>query len=148
MSILFSRQCEYALQAVLYLARKGEEGTTTIRELTEALHTPYFFMAKILQDLSHKGLLISHKGPSGGFALAKPTTEIALFEIVEAVDGRGLLEECVLGFPACSPEHPCAMHEEWSKSRDSLYDVLTKKTIAEMAMAMKKPEYQDIRIAD
>jgi len=141
MSILFSRHCEYALQAVLFLARKGEGGNTSIRELTEALHTPFFFLAKILQDLSHKGLLISHKGPSGGFSLARPTNEITLFDIVDAIDGRGLFEDCVLGFPACSPEHSCAMHDEWSKSRDGIQEVLTNKTIAEMAAAMKKPEY-------
>ncbi len=141
MSILFSRQCEYALQAVLYLAKKGEERSTSIRELTATLHTPYFFMAKILQDLSHRGLLLSHRGPYGGFSLAKPPGEITLFDIVEAIDGRGLLEECVLGFPTCSPDNPCAMHEQWGKSRDAIYDELTKKTIAPMANAMMKPEF-------
>jgi Rrf2 family protein len=141
MSILFSRHCEYALQAVLFLARRGEGATTTIRELTDALHTPYFFMAKILQDLSHKGLLLSHKGSSGGFALARPSNEIALFDIIEAVDGRGLIEECVLGFPSCSPDHQCAMHDQWSKSRDAIHELLINKTVAEMAAAMKKPEY-------
>ena len=141
MSIIFSRHCEYALQAVLFIARKGEGAATSIRELTDALHTPYFFLAKILQDLSHKGLLVSHKGPSGGFTLARPTKEIALFDIVEAIDGRGLIEDCVLGFPACSPENQCAMHEQWSKSRDAIHEVLANKTIAEMAAAMNKPEY-------
>jgi len=141
MSILFSRHCEYALQAVLFLAKKGEGETTSIRELTDALHTPYFFMAKILQDLSHKELLISHKGPSGGFSLGRPADEIALFDIIEAIDGRGLIEECVLGFPSCSPDHPCAMHDQWSKSRDAIHQVLTNKTIAQMAVAMLKPEY-------
>lgn len=144
MSILFSRQCEYALQAVLYLAKKTDEQTTSIRELTEFLHTPYFFMAKILQDLSHKGLLVSHKGPTGGFALAKPTHQITLFDIVEAIDGHGLIQECVLGFPACSSETPCALHEQWSIARDLIHESLVNKTMEEMAAAMKKPEYDQI----
>ncbi len=144
MSILFSRQCEYALQAVLFMALKRGEATTSIRELTERLHTPYFFMAKILQDLSRKGLLTSYKGPAGGFTLAKAPKEIMLFEIVEAIDGQELMHECVLGFPECSSENPCALHEHWAKSREAIYDVLTKKTIAQMAAAMKKPEYNKV----
>ena len=143
MSIIFSRQCEYALQALLFMALKESDKTTSIRELTGKLHTPYFFMAKILQDLSHKGLLTSHKGPAGGFALAKLPGNITLFDIIEAIDGGGLLHDCVLGFPECSPDHPCALHEHWEKSRDAMNDVLMKKTIEEMAVAMKKPEYQN-----
>jgi len=60
MSIIFSRQCEYALQAVLYLALKPQDELTSIRELTKKLEIPYHFVAKILQDLTKKGLLISH----------------------------------------------------------------------------------------
>ena len=144
MSIIFSRQCEYALQAVFFMALKKVDSTTSIRELTERLHTPYFFMAKILQDLSRKGLLTSYKGPTGGFTLAKAPKDITLIDIIDAIDGEGILNECVLGFPECSAENPCALHEHWAKSRDAMYDVLTKKTIAQMAAAMKKPEYSKV----
>lgn len=67
MSLIFSRQCEYALQAVLYLALRPEGEMTSIKEMTDKLGIPYHFLAKILQDLSKKGLLSSLKGPTGGF---------------------------------------------------------------------------------
>jgi len=71
MSVLFSRQCEYALQAVLYLALKPEGVKTSIRDLAKRIQIPHHFLAKILQQLVYKGMLVSQKGPAGGFALAE-----------------------------------------------------------------------------
>src|SRR5512139_3726202 len=98
MSVFFSRQCEYALQAVLFLALKTGGEMTSIKELTKRLGIPQHFLGKILQDLTRKGLLISLKGPTGGFGLAMPAKEITLYHIVEAVDGGDFLTTCVLGF--------------------------------------------------
>jgi Rrf2 family protein len=142
MHTLFSRQCEYALQAVMYLAVKQNHYLVSIRELTEKLHIPYHFLAKILQDLTHKGLLVSHKGTAGGFQLALQPEKITLFHIIEAIDGKGFTNSCILGFEECSQTHPCALHEQWSKSRDAIIAMLTGKNIAEMASDMKKPQYQ------
>jgi Rrf2 family protein len=142
MSILFSRQCEYALQAVMYLALKNDHETTSIRELTEHLDIPFHFLAKILQDLTHKGLLISQKGPSGGFALGVRPEAINLLHIIEAIDGPGFRTNCVLGFEECSQTDPCALHEEWSHSRDSIIAMLEKNRIAQMTLKMRKPQYR------
>ena len=78
MSLIFSRQCEYALQAVMYLALRPQGKMTSIRELTGQLKIPYHFLAKILQHLTRKGLLTSLKGPTGGFALGMPAKDITL----------------------------------------------------------------------
>jgi len=142
MSILFSRQCEYALQAVMYLALKPEGERTSIKELTRKINIPYHFLAKILQDLTYKGLLISQKGPTGGFALAKPAKDVTLFQIVEAIDGTDVTSKCVLGFPECSGKNPCAVHEKWTGLRDEIHVMLVGKNITQMAREMKKPEYK------
>ncbi len=142
MSIFFSRQCEYALQAVLYLALKPRGASTSIKELTDRLGVPYHFLAKILQSLAIKGLLVSQKGPSGGFQLAQPAEKITLFQIVEAVDGVAFTSSCLLGFSECSGKNPCAVHDQWSVLRTSLSDTLTHKSISEMARDMRKPEYK------
>ena len=142
MSILFSRQCEYALQAVMYLALKPEGERTSIKELTRKINIPYHFLAKILQDLTYKGLLMSQKGPTGGFALGKPAKDITLFQIVEAIDGTDVTSKCVLGFPECSGKNPCAVHEKWTLLRDEIRLMLVGKNITQMAKDMKKPEYK------
>ena len=145
MSIIFSRQCEYALQAVCYLALKKEGEMSSIKEMTDKLEIPYHFLAKILQKLSRKGLLRSLKGPTGGFALGMPAKEITLFHIVEAVDGVNFTTSCVMGFPECSGKHPCAVHEHWAGLRDGIYNMLVKKHIADVAKDMRKSVYTGLR---
>jgi Rrf2 family transcriptional regulator, iron-sulfur cluster assembly transcription factor len=142
MSIIFSRQCEYALQAVSYLALQPEGKKIPIKELARKLHIPYHFLAKILQNLTYKKLLVSQKGPSGGFALALPPDKITLFHIVDAIDGAGFSNKCVMGFPECSGKSPCAVHTQWAKMREGIYSMLVSENIAEMAKAMKRPEYR------
>ena len=141
MSLIFSRQCEYALQAVLYIALKPQGEMSSIKEMTKKLDIPYHFLAKILQDLSRKGLLRSLKGPTGGFALGMPAKDMTLFHIVEAIDGVALTSQCVMGFPECSGKNPCAVHEQWAGLRDGIYKMLVNKHIMEMAKEMKKPMY-------
>jgi Rrf2 family transcriptional regulator, iron-sulfur cluster assembly transcription factor len=142
MSLLFSRQCEYGLQAVLYLALKPEGEMTSIKELSARIGIPYHFLGKILQSLTRKGLLNSLKGPTGGFALALPPKEIKLFHIVEAIDGADFVRKCVLGFPECSGENPCALHETWERLRQEIYQMLVKRDIAALAKAMEKEGYR------
>lgn len=142
MSVIFSRQCEYALQAVTYLAIKPEGEMTSIKELSKTLAIPYHFLGKILQDLTYKGLLASQKGPQGGFRLGMPANNITLFHIIEAIDGVAFTNSCVLGFPECSGKDPCAVHDKWGAIRESIYSMLVNKSIAQLAREMKKPEYQ------
>ncbi len=144
MSVLFSRQCEYALQAVMYLALKPDREMTSVRELAKKIDIPYHFLAKILQDLRYKGLLVSQKGPTGGFALAKSAKEITLFDIIEAIDGAGFATNCVLGFPECSGKNPCALHEKWGEVREDIRAILVNKNVAQMTREMKKPEYKSV----
>jgi Rrf2 family protein len=103
---------------------------------------PSPFLAKILQDLAHKGLLASFKGPRGGFALRKSAKEITLFDIVEAIDGVALTKGCVLGFAECSPTDLCSLHNDWKHIRDKIQSILSKQDIAQMAKQMHKPEYR------
>jgi len=126
----------------MFLALKPDGERTSIRELTKKVQIPYHFLAKILQDLTYKGLLVSQKGPTGGFALAKSAKEITLFDIVDAIDGSGFMQNCILGFPECSGKSPCAVHEQWGAMREELRVVLASKNIAQMAREMKKSEYK------
>lgn len=142
MSVIFSRQCEYALQAVLFLATRPTGTLTSIKDLTARLEIPYHFLAKILQDLVYKGLLTSQKGPTGGFGLAYPAKDITLFHIVEAIDGTALLNTCVMGFPECSGKHPCAVHQQWGELRDGIHSMLVNRNIDDMTADMKKSGYQ------
>jgi Rrf2 family iron-sulfur cluster assembly transcriptional regulator len=142
MSVLFSRKCEYALQAVSDLALQTSGKVVSIKELSERLGIPYHFLGKILQDLAQKGILLSRKGNDGGFALARPATQMTLSEVVDAIDGTGYKDQCIMGFTECSAKHPCAIHEQWEKSRNEIHDLLSGKSVAEIAAGMHKPEFK------
>jgi Rrf2 family transcriptional regulator, iron-sulfur cluster assembly transcription factor len=137
MSVIFSRQCEYALQAVLYITSKESNGYTDIKEISEKLNIPPHFLAKILQNLSKSGLLKSQKGPSGGFALSTDPDDITLYQIVVAVDGDGFLTDCVLGLPVCDSDNPCPVHDRWRKLRENIYKMLAGKTVGQMSNEMQ-----------
>ena len=141
MSVFFSRQCEYALQSVIYLAQKKQGEMTTIKEISGHLKIPFHFLGKIFQKLSHKGLLHSMKGVSGGFWLAKPASEIVLMDIIVAIDGKEVMDSCVLGYHECSTTEPCPMHNEWKQAKDQFFGSLSKKNIIDMAKDIKKSGY-------
>lgn len=145
MSIIFSRQCEYALQAVIYLALRPEGEFTSIKELTRKLEIPYHFLAKILQSLTYKGILSSQKGPTGGFSLAIPSHQITLYDIVEAIDGSAFLHNCVMGFPECNSSSPCAVHSSWALLREDIHSMLASKNIDKLSLEMNKPGYRHAR---
>ncbi len=133
MSVIFSKSCEYALQASLYLAQQPEGELVLLRDVSERLGIPYHFLSKILQTLAKGEILISSKGANGGFALARPTKEISLIDVVRAVDGEKFLDECVLGFPGCDDKHPCPVHPQWKRAKEIILSILHKKTLAELS---------------
>jgi len=141
MSVFFSRQCEYAIQSVIYLAQKKEGQMTTIKEISSHLNIPFHFLGKIFQKLSHKGLLHSMKGVSGGFWLAKPAEEIVLMDIILAVDGPDVMNLCVLGYKECSISEPCPMHNEWKTTKETFFASLSKKNILDIGKDIKKEGY-------
>jgi Rrf2 family iron-sulfur cluster assembly transcriptional regulator len=139
MSILFSRHCEYALQAITYIAMKPPRSATSIKELASNLEIPYHFLAKILQGLKAKGLLFSQKGPRGGFGLADQAQTITLLDVVNAIDGLDFSNRCVMGFTHCDDQIPCAAHAHLSNIRKGIYAMLAKGNLKKAANAMRKP---------
>ena len=132
MTVIFSKKCEYGLQAVLYLAAKENGDVIPVDEIANKLSIPKEFVSKILQSLTESGIVYSKKGKSGGFALAKAPQKIRLIDIVAAIDGLGMFNSCVLGFPKCSPENPCPLHEKWGTLRSNAYDMLTDETLDQL----------------
>ena len=129
MTVIFSKKCEYGMQAVLYLAAREKGTLVSADEISKVLKIPREFVSKILQSLRESGLISSSKGKSGGFSLAKDPSRIKLIDVVAAIDGLDMFDSCVLGFPECSPTHPCPVHNTWGTLRTQTYDMLNSETI-------------------
>lgn len=125
MTVIFSKKCEYGLQAVLFLAAKLEKEVIPAEEIANKLSIPREFVSKILQSLTESGIVESRKGKSGGFSLAKNPKKIKLIDIVAAIDGMSMFNNCVLGFPHCNPDNPCPLHDKWGELRSKAYSMLS-----------------------
>lgn len=143
--MLLSKSCVYGLRASLYLASGGSEEYVSIREMSDKLNISFHFLTKILQQLNGAGLLESYKGPNGGVRLTKSGTEVNLFEIVAAIDGKELFTECALGLPGCGTEKPCPLHDKWAEARDGIRIMLENTNLVELA---KKGKKLNLRITD
>ena len=104
----------------------------SIGTISEELDISFPFLTKIFQKLNDAGLLDSRRGPNGGVALTLPAEEITLYEIVVAIDGDDLFEECVLGLPGCGEAEPCPLHEQWADERDRVENMFQNTTLAEL----------------
>ncbi len=78
---------EYALLALVYLARRNDAGYVSVETIAEAQHIPQKFLEQIMLALKHAKYLRSSKGQHGGYVLAKPANKIALAEIIRLLDG-------------------------------------------------------------
>lgn len=141
MSLIFSRETEYAIQALIYLARKEANEWVSIKEIASNLQIPQHFLGKIFQKLAQKRLLNSRKGVSGGFNLWKDPKNISIYDIVEAIDGDKYRTECIIGFPDCSNSNPCPVHDKWKSLRDELVKMIKSKNLYQLAYEIKKPGY-------
>ncbi len=127
---MFSKSCEYALRATLYLSSKSDpEQVIDVKHIAESLNIPQPYLAKILQKLSRNHLISSIKGPNGGFFLTQENLKTTVLEIVECIDGDLTLRTCIMGLPNCSSEKPCQLHTDVLAFRDGLKNALARKTI-------------------
>lgn len=136
---MFSKACEYAIRAMLFIAQKSEPGNKTgIKEISKGIDAPEFFLAKILQDLSRKGIVQSIKGPNGGFYLDNSAMKNTLADVVRAVDGDKLFTGCGLGLKICSEKNPCPLHDEFKIIRKKIQQMLESATVAEFNIELIK----------
>lgn len=136
---MFSKTCEYAIRAILFIAQKSKDGDRVgIKEIAKGTDAPEHFIAKILQDLSRRGLIQSVKGPNGGFFLDKASLRFSLADVVKAVDGDKLFSGCGLGLKQCSETHPCPIHHEFKKVRKDILTMLEKAKVGEFHEQLEK----------
>ena len=115
-----TRQADYALRAVIYLSRLKPDERAATSQIAQEQRIPPSFLAKIVSQLSVAGLLQTSRGARGGVSLARPPAEITLLDVVEAIDGPILLNECVSCGGVCTFGDDCPMKPVWSETQAEL----------------------------
>lgn len=115
-----TRQADYAVRAVLYLAKLGPEGRASTAQIAREQKIPTTFLAKIVSQLAAVGVVRASRGARGGVTLARAADEISMLEIIEAIDGPMALNECVIDPERCSLSNGCPVRSVWCDAQAKL----------------------------
>jgi len=120
-----TRQADYAVRAVLYLARLGAGNRAATSKIAQDQHIPPSFLAKIVSQLSIAGLLHTSRGARGGVTLARKPEDITLLDVVEAIDGPIRLNECAHADGMCAFADDCPLTSIWQDAQRDLVERLS-----------------------
>ncbi|GAF01803.1 RrF2 family transcriptional regulator [Saccharicrinis fermentans] len=142
---MLSNTCKYAVRSVIYLAlNQQEDKKIGIKQISKDLDIPTPFLGKILQTLAKQKMLLSNKGPHGGFSLAIAADEITLLDIVSIIDGLDVFENCMIGMNSCQSAHennrPCPVHDQFCEVRSQMFKLFKEETIGNITRRIKNKE--------
>lgn len=140
---MFSKATEYALRAVIHIARKSStENKLGLVEIAEAIDSPQSFTAKILQKLTIENKIISSvRGPKGGFYITEKGKKLPVRSVLKAMGEDAILGECVLGLNKCSDTKPCPMHHQYKLIKEQMIYLFENKTIGDLACEMTEGNF-------
>ncbi|MBI4475872.1 MAG: Rrf2 family transcriptional regulator [Acidobacteria bacterium] len=126
-----SKKADYGLIAMKHLALRKH--SSSAREIAEQYDIPVELMAKVLQRLVRKGLLVSQQGTRGGYALARSPGAISIADVIQAIDGPVTMTACSVSDEECDQYSKCNVRDPLWRIKERIVTALSTCTIAEMA---------------
>ena len=129
-----TKLADYGIVLMTHFASAKPGRVFTARDLAVGARVPLPTASKILKALTHGGVLVSHRGVGGGFALARPSSEISVAGIISSLEGPIALTECI-SEPAgtCDIERLCPVRSNWERINGVVRDALEDLSLADMA---------------
>jgi Rrf2 family protein len=128
-----TKKADYGLMALKYLAEHPDLSALSAKEVADAYGIPAQLLAKILQLLTKHGLLRSHAGMNGGYALARDAREISAYEVILAIDGPFFITSCVKGAKSCDLTPSCTIKEPLARVNETIAGVRKSISIQDLA---------------
>lgn len=119
-----TKQADYALRAMMYLAKADQNQRSSTSQIAREQHIPSSFLAKIISQLSIAGLITTSRGARGGVSLARKPEEISVLEVVEAIDGPIVINDCTISLAACPFGEDCPLQPIWCDVQNQLVERL------------------------
>jgi Rrf2 family protein len=143
-----TKKADYGLMALKFLAERAdaaarkakavdpvqsESVALSAKDIADAYGIPAQLLAKILQQLTKAGLLKSHAGMNGGYALSREARSISAYEVILAIDGPFFITSCTKGAKACDLTPSCTIKEPLARVNDTIAGVLKSISIQDLA---------------
>lgn len=138
---MFSKSTEYALRAATYIANNANEHKKIgLQEIADAIDSPKSFTAKILQKLTiaKTGIIQSTTGPKGGFYIKKSDLQLPIMIILELMNEKDVIANCVFGLHECSDKNPCPLHNQYKPIKQELMQLFNNNSIKDLAVFLDK----------
>ena len=125
-----SKRADYAMRAMAYLASQPPDTFVLAGTVALNMSVPQVFLSKIMKQMVEAGLAYSRSGPRGGYALARPPSQINFREVLEAVDGPVQMVPCQTGKGGdCAIHEHCTQVQVWDAIRARVASVLEEYTL-------------------
>jgi len=134
-----SRRADYGVRVILDLATNHNQQRTSTHEIAARQNIPSPFLAKIISQLALAGLITTYRGAGGGVSLSRPSSEISLLHVIEALEGPIALNRCVIDAEGCSQNEHCPVHDVWAKAQAELIALLATTTFDKLARSNRYP---------
>jgi Rrf2 family protein len=143
--VKLTKKTDYGLIAVRYLAQKAPGKYASAKEIAQAYGIPLELLAKVLQKLAKQGLLVSHHGAEGGYALARDASSITAFDVIRAIEGPIYITSCVTLKGECDQAPHCTVRQPLSRVNEVLAQALTSVRISDLGSGPEPLVQLDIR---
>ena len=140
-----SKKADYGLIAVKHLALHRRDHACSASEIAEEYGISATLMAKVLQKLAHKYIVAEKHGSSGGYQLSKDPSQITALDVIAAIDGPVLITSCVTNHGNCDATQRCSVKEPLRRVNESILNVLSTVTIAQMSEEPQEPSLIALR---
>lgn len=142
-----SQKCQYAVRAVLELAKRFGQGTMPISEIAARQAIPPRFLEIILNEMKQGGFVGSRRGVQGGYQLLMDPRQLSVGQIIRFVDGPFDPVKCVgEGNKPCPLKNRCSLIEVWQQAKAAVEQVYDSATFADLAE--KERRFDAVKSAD
>jgi len=131
-----SQRSQYAISAIIVLAREPMGKAIPASELAKPLNCPAAYLSQSLAKLVPKGIIDTKRGQYGGVYLLKKPSEITIYEVVETLDGTDFFDKCFLGIAECGEIEPCPFHAIWKDEKDKIKKWMKETTFSNVKNSM------------
>ena len=126
----------FAVTAMMDLAMRGEDGPVALASISERQRISLSYLEQLFGKLRRHKLVDSVRGPGGGYCIARPFDQVAVADIIRAVDEQLDATQCG-GRENCHDEHRCMTHDLWSTLNAKMFDYLASVTLADLVQREK-----------